>query len=184
MGSSDPPDEEGTTIATFLSLYLAARQRMAQRFADRQDIFPTHILSPFSVVAYSCKDGVIIDFLEPADETTLRFVREETRAVGEVLAAITFGFVGLAYEKGLPDLSYARPRFRITTLSLQNKGTGVEQPEVRRWYARMLIDRDAPGDRAKARELLTEAIAMYRRIGMPKHVEMAEALLGQTGSAA
>jgi tetratricopeptide (TPR) repeat protein len=54
----------------------------------------------------------------------------------------------------------------------------IAQPEVRRWYARMLIDRDAPGDREKARELLTEAIAMYRRIGMPKHVEMAEALLG------
>jgi class 3 adenylate cyclase/tetratricopeptide (TPR) repeat protein len=53
----------------------------------------------------------------------------------------------------------------------------MEQPEVRRWYARMLIDRDAPGDRDKARELLTEAIAMYRRIGMPKHVEMTEALL-------
>jgi class 3 adenylate cyclase/tetratricopeptide (TPR) repeat protein len=55
----------------------------------------------------------------------------------------------------------------------------IQQPEVRRWYARMLIDRNAPGDREKARELLTEAIAMYRRIGMPKHVEMAEALLGE-----
>ena len=53
----------------------------------------------------------------------------------------------------------------------------IAQPEVRRWYARMLIDRDGPGDREKARELLTEAIAMYRRIGMPKHIEMAEALL-------
>ena len=55
----------------------------------------------------------------------------------------------------------------------------IEQPEVRRWYVRMLIDRDAPGDRDKARELLTEAVAMYRRIGMPKHVEMAEVLLSQ-----
>ena len=63
----------------------------------------------------------------------------------------------------------------------------MEQPEVRRFYARMLIDRNAPGDpstgsgrdRDKAHELLTEAIAMYRRIGMPKHVEMAEALLGE-----
>jgi class 3 adenylate cyclase/tetratricopeptide (TPR) repeat protein len=53
----------------------------------------------------------------------------------------------------------------------------IEQPEVRRFYARMLIDRDALGDRDKAREFLTEAIATYRRIGMPKHVEMAEALL-------
>jgi hypothetical protein len=41
----------------------------------------------------------------------------------------------------------------------------------------MLLDRNAPGDREKARGLLTEAIEMYRRIGMPKHVEMAEAHL-------
>ncbi len=52
----------------------------------------------------------------------------------------------------------------------------TEQPEVRRWYARMLIDRDRPGDRDKARNLLDEAIVMYRKIGMPKHVELAEAL--------
>jgi hypothetical protein len=54
-------------------------------------------------------------------------------------------------------------------------------PEVseRRWYARMLIDRGGPGDRDKARQLLTEAIATYRQIGMPKHVEMAEAMLAE-----
>lgn len=39
-----------------------------------------------------------------------------------------------------------------------------------------------PGDREKARHLLTEAVAMYRRIGMPKHVEMVEELLGQVSS--
>ena len=55
----------------------------------------------------------------------------------------------------------------------------LEQPEVRRWYARMLLDRDAPGDREKARELLTEAIAMYRAIGMPRHVELAAEMLGE-----
>jgi len=55
----------------------------------------------------------------------------------------------------------------------------VERPEVRRWYAWMLLDRDAPGDRARARQLLDEAIAMYREIGMPHHLEMAEALLAR-----
>jgi class 3 adenylate cyclase/tetratricopeptide (TPR) repeat protein len=48
---------------------------------------------------------------------------------------------------------------------------------TQRDYARMLIDRNAPGDREKARQLLTEAIAMYRQIGVAKHVEMAETLL-------
>ena len=50
----------------------------------------------------------------------------------------------------------------------------IAQPEVRRWYAWMLIDRDSPGDREKARLLLDEATEMYRTIGMPKHLEMVE----------
>jgi hypothetical protein len=50
----------------------------------------------------------------------------------------------------------------------------IAQPEVRRWYARMLLDRNGAGDRDKARTLLGEAVEMYRTIGMPKHFEMAE----------
>ena len=50
----------------------------------------------------------------------------------------------------------------------------IAQPEVRRWYAQTLLDRDNPGDRDKARELLGEATEMYHAIGMPKHLEMVE----------
>ncbi len=53
----------------------------------------------------------------------------------------------------------------------------IAQPEVRRWYAQMLLDHDTPGDRDKARTLLGEAIAQYRTIGMPKHLAMAEGML-------
>ncbi len=41
----------------------------------------------------------------------------------------------------------------------------------------MLIDRNASGDRDKARTLLGEAIDMYQQIGMPRHLEMANELL-------
>jgi len=41
----------------------------------------------------------------------------------------------------------------------------------------VLIERNNPGDEEKAKELLTEATATYRELGMPKHLEMAEALL-------
>jgi class 3 adenylate cyclase/tetratricopeptide (TPR) repeat protein len=61
----------------------------------------------------------------------------------------------------------------------QRMGAKPWVAHTQREYARMLIDRNAPGDRDKARELLTEAIAMYREIGMPKHVEMAVAPLGE-----
>ena len=53
----------------------------------------------------------------------------------------------------------------------------IAQPEVRRWYAQMLLDRNAAGDRDKARTLLGEAIDQYRTIAMPKHLAMAEGML-------
>ena len=55
----------------------------------------------------------------------------------------------------------------------------LEQPQVRSWYAQMLIDRDGEGDREMARHLLTEALSMYARIGMPRHEARAKELLSQ-----
>lgn len=53
----------------------------------------------------------------------------------------------------------------------------TEQPEVRRWYAWMLLHRDQPGDQEKAQAFLTEAVEMYNEMGMAKHVEIAEAMI-------
>jgi len=53
----------------------------------------------------------------------------------------------------------------------------LEQPEVRRWYASMLLERDAPGDRERARALLLEASEAYRLVGMPRHEQVARSLL-------
>ncbi len=41
----------------------------------------------------------------------------------------------------------------------------------------MLLDRNAAGDRDKARTMLGEAVEMYQRIGMPRHVQMAKEIL-------
>jgi hypothetical protein len=43
------------------------------------------------------------------------------------------------------------------------------QPIAREWNARMLRDRNASGDRAKARDLLSEALSMYEAMDMPFH---------------
>ena len=71
----------------------------------------------------------------------------------------------------------AEEHFRTALRRAEEMPHIIEQPEARRFYARMLLDRNAPGDREHARQLLIEAIDMYRRIGMPKHVEMAERML-------
>jgi tetratricopeptide (TPR) repeat protein len=84
---------------------------------------------------------------------------------------------GIAAAAGA-NWAAAEEHFRTALRRTEELPNIIEQPEVRRFYARMLLDRNAPGDREKARQLLTEAIEMYRRLGMPKHVEMTEAILG------
>ena len=53
----------------------------------------------------------------------------------------------------------------------------IAQPEIRRWYARMLLDTDPRRDGERARALLGEALGMYQLLGMPRHVEMVAAAL-------
>jgi class 3 adenylate cyclase/tetratricopeptide (TPR) repeat protein len=79
--------------------------------------------------------------------------------------------------------AHAEEHFRSALRRAEELPNIIEQPEARRFYARMLLDRNAPGDREKARQLLTEAIEVYRRLSMPKHIEMAEALLAQAQTA-
>ncbi len=53
----------------------------------------------------------------------------------------------------------------------------LEQTEIQRFQAMMLVNRAGPGDREKARKLVSEALASYTRIGMPRHIEITQALL-------
>lgn len=71
----------------------------------------------------------------------------------------------------------AEEHFEKAVAQAEELSHRIERPEVRRFYAQMLIERDAPGDRDRAGELLQESIDAYRAIGMPRHEEMAGALL-------
>ena len=85
---------------------------------------------------------------------------------------------GMAATAGR-DYEAAERHFETALQQAHDLPHRFEQPEVRRWHAWMLLDRDGPGDREKARELLNEAIDLYREIGMPKHLELAEELLSE-----
>ncbi len=58
----------------------------------------------------------------------------------------------------------------------------IDQADVRRLYALMLMRRDAAGDAAAARQLLQEAAAAYSEIGMRGHLHMAQTLLADLKS--
>jgi hypothetical protein len=53
----------------------------------------------------------------------------------------------------------------------------MAKPEVCRWFADMLLRRNAQGDRDQAHHLLGQAVDGYRRLGMPRHLRMAEVRL-------
>jgi hypothetical protein len=58
----------------------------------------------------------------------------------------------------------------------------LEQAEISRFNAMMLIDRAASGDHERARRMLAGARQIYTRIGMHHHIEMTRTLLDQAAS--
>jgi hypothetical protein len=61
----------------------------------------------------------------------------------------------------------AEEHFEIAMQQAESFPNRLEQTEIRRFHAMMLINRAAPGDREKAQTLLTEALESYTQIGMP-----------------
>jgi tetratricopeptide (TPR) repeat protein len=80
----------------------------------------------------------------------------------------------------------AERHFDIALRQAQAFPHQLEIAELQRLRAAMLIDRGAADDAQQARTLLTEALDVYGRIGMPRHVELAHAMLAgmQTGRGA
>jgi hypothetical protein len=71
----------------------------------------------------------------------------------------------------------AEDHFKTAMQQAESIPLHLEQAEIRRFHAMMLMDRAARGDRAKARQLLGEALESYTSIGMPRHIEIARNLL-------
>jgi hypothetical protein len=71
----------------------------------------------------------------------------------------------------------AETHFRTALRQAEDLPYEIEGAETRRFYAEMLLDRNAPGDRDRARSLVEEALVLYRRVGMPRHEDLALRLL-------
>ena len=72
----------------------------------------------------------------------------------------------------------AEDHFQLAMQQAESLPQCLERAEIRRFHGMMLMDRADPGDREKARALLTDALKSYTRIGMPRHIEMTQTLLG------
>ena len=96
--------------------------------------------------------------------------------VVHIMGGPTEMYAGIAAAAGA-QWETAERHFETAARQADDLPHKVGQPEVRRWHAWMLLDRDGPGDLDRVRTLLDEAIQLYKTIGMPKHVEIAERML-------
>jgi tetratricopeptide (TPR) repeat protein len=105
----------------------------------------------------------------------------ELIGTGTVVLWPTFRFTdtvaGIA-ASGARQWSVAEEHFQIAMRHAESFPLRLEQAEIRRFHAMMLLSRSASGDRKTARSLLDEARERYTQIGMPRHVEMIRTLLG------
>jgi tetratricopeptide (TPR) repeat protein len=92
------------------------------------------------------------------------------------LARFTQTIAGIAAASAR-QYENAEEHFRIAMQQAESFPDQLEQAEIRRFHAMMLIDRAAGDDYEKARKLLGEATDTYGSIGMRRHIEMTRALL-------
>ena len=86
---------------------------------------------------------------------------------------------GLA-AAGAHQWEAAEKHFHVATRQAEVFPDRLEQAEIRRFHAMMLLDRAASGDRKQAQTLLGEALERYTRIGMPRHIAMTQVLVEQS----
>ncbi len=75
----------------------------------------------------------------------------------------------------------AEEHFQIALQQADSFPHRLEQAEIRRFQAMMLMHRAAPGDYEKAQTLLGEALESYSSIGMPRHSEITQTLCDRSG---
>jgi predicted ATPase len=98
--------------------------------------------------------------------------------VGWPIPRYTQTIAGLA-AAGAHQWEAAEKHFQVASRQADFFPDRLEQAEIRRFHAMMLMDRAASGDRVQAQMLLNEALEIYTQIGMPRHIQMTQALLGR-----
>jgi tetratricopeptide (TPR) repeat protein len=95
----------------------------------------------------------------------------------------THTVAGMAAAAAAHAWEAAEDHFQTALRQAESFPYRLEQAEIRRFHAMMLMARAGPGDREKAYELLCEASKTYTHIGMSRHIELTHTLLEQAAGA-
>ena len=151
-------------------------------FAGRRAALPSpskpSFLGAWALVQLAVEGLAVVGERREAHALYATVLQLAERRISTLLAGLVQTAAGIAAACG-GEWDRAEQHYQTALRQAHEIPHKIAQPEARRWYAQMLLDRNAPGDRERARTLLGEAIEMYRTIGMPKHLEIAERMLGR-----
>jgi tetratricopeptide (TPR) repeat protein len=169
-------------LVALASAYAGRREEALALLERRHDEFPTAHRANNLAAWMIMLTAVEVFFVAGERPAAANLYSLVTEAIKSGVTFRPFDFRLLESVAGIAataakDWGSAEQHFRRALRISAELPHRLEQPEVRRFYAQMLLERDSSGDREKARKLLDEAIDQYEQIGMPKHREMAEALL-------
>jgi hypothetical protein len=168
--------------------YIGDRQRVLRMFEERRDLptlgKPLNI-GALTIVRALVEGLVMIGCHEKASGLypLLRARIDDGLVLNHWDMRLLHAVAGLAAAAGC-QWETSEEHYRTALRQAEELPHRVDQPEVRRFYAMMLIERAGTGDLDLARALLTDAIARYRAVRMPRHVTMAQELLVRTGGGA
>ena len=167
----------------FARIFLGRRDEALRMYADVRDRLPTGAgPSPWGswAILHSAAEGLALlgereaaaelyPLVVAAKRTGAIIVRVYDVRLLETVAGIA-AHAGRLWEE-------SETHFQAAVRIADETPIGIEKGEARYFFARMLAERDRPGDRERARELTEEANEIYRAVGMPYHSERAETLL-------
>ncbi len=166
-----------TTLA-----YLGRREEAVKMFDEARDRLPRsgHSIWGAQAILHGAVEGLAI-LGERAEAAVLYPQVLETFETGSITvraydARLSATIAGIAAHAG-ERWDEAEQHFADAIKIAEESPFLFEAADARRFYAAMLADRDAPGDKEKARQLLEEALDTYRGAGTVRHVELAEVQL-------
>ncbi|MBM3754590.1 MAG: hypothetical protein FJW38_11495 [Acidobacteria bacterium] len=159
----------------------AGDDRAANAWSERRWIFPVSG-QPNSAGAWLALERSVVGLASMGrkeEAAALRPLTEEMLLTGVWVSNSRFPLrttAGIA-AACTGDWAAAEEHHRTAIHQMDTAPYRTGQPMAREWYARMLLDRNAAGDLAKAKELLKEALSMYETLEMPFHANRTSARL-------
>jgi tetratricopeptide (TPR) repeat protein len=164
--------------------YMGKRDEALKIMSKRRDILPAagqpNTMGAWAMLAAAIDALAMLDQLDEA--AGLYPLAQEAVATGNLIQPFCSGLVqttaGVAASAG-KLWEQAEEHFETALRQAHEIPHVIEQPEVRRWYGRMLMERGANGDLDKAHTLLGEAIDLYQKIDMPRHLALSQTIMNK-----